>query len=315
MSEELLAPWSSLTEIELIRHAVYIYHSRIATRWKTGRVILAGDAAHVMPPFGGQGMNSGVRDAGSLAWRLALVIRGRADPAILETYETERRPHVRHMIVMSVVFATILTTRNRLLAASRDFFFRTLRHVPKIGRFFRRGDFKPMSTYPRGFIDGGRRRGRTTAAGTMIVQPAVTSGSGQRVRFDDMLGTEWSVVAMNADPRAVVDLDTAIMWEQLPARFIRVVPRGASRSDSGGSETVEDADGEFARWFAAHDANLAVVRPDKIVFGACDTRENEAARNLAQSLRAALNAPVERIPTGGRRLSTGVRVSVSDHGP
>jgi 3-(3-hydroxy-phenyl)propionate hydroxylase len=196
-----------------------------------------------------------------------------------------------------------------VLAGTRDFFFRTLRHVPKIGRFFRRGDFKPMSTYPRGFIDGGRRR-RTTAAGTMIVQPVVTTGSGQRVRFDDMLGTEWSVVAMDADPRSVVDLDTAIMWEQLPARFIRVVPRGRSRDDTSGAETVEDTDGDLARWFAVHRANLVVVRPDKIVFGACDATESGAATKLAQSLRAALNAPVERLPSGGRRLSTGVRASV-----
>ena len=306
IAEQLLAPWSGLTGIELIRHAVYIYHSRIATRWKTGRVLLAGDAAHVMPPFGGQGMNSGVRDAGSLAWRLALVIRGRADPAILETYETERRPHVRHMVTMSVVFATILTTRNRPLAFARDLFFRTLRHTPKIGRFFRRGDFKPMSTYPRGFMTGGRRRGRHAAAGTMIAQPMVTSGSGQRVRFDDLLGAEWSVVAMDTDPRAVVDLETALMWEGLPARFVRVVPAGASRSDAGGAETVEDGDGELGEWFARHRVNLAVVRPDKIVFGACDARRDGAPSELARALRSALNAPVERLPSGGRRLSTGV---------
>src|SRR6185436_2487241 len=145
MAEQLLAPWSGLTEIELIRHAVYVYHSRIATRWKTGRVILAGDSAHVMPPFGGQGMNSGVRDAGSLAWRLALVLRGRADPAILESYELERRPHVRRMIRMSEMFAGVLTTQNRITAKVRDVFFRTLRATPLIGTFFRRGQFKPMS--------------------------------------------------------------------------------------------------------------------------------------------------------------------------
>jgi 3-(3-hydroxy-phenyl)propionate hydroxylase len=269
-------------------------------------VILAGDSAHVMPPFGGQGMNSGVRDAASLAWRLALVVRGLADPGILESYEVERRPHVRHMIIMSIAFASVLTTRNGALAFARDVFFRTLRATPVIGTFFRRGNFKPMSTYAKGFMAGGRRRARHVADGTMIVQPMVATGIGDRVRLDDVLGTEWSVVGMNVDPRVVIDAETATMWERLPASFVRVVPAGtrASRSDVGGAETVEDVESALATWFARHRVNLAVVRPDKIVFGACDTTRPGNARKLAHALRAALNAPVERLPSGGRRLSS-----------
>jgi hypothetical protein len=95
---------------------------------------------------------------------------------------------------------------------------------------------------------------------------------------------------VNADPRAVVTPETASMWQGLSAQYVRIT-------------AAEDVTGELTTWFARHNANLAVVRPDKIIFGACDTNRPGSAAKLAEQLRAALNAPVERIPRGGRRLS------------
>jgi len=97
----LLASRGTVRDRDIVRVAVYRFHSRIAARWRLGRIFLAGDAAHLMPPFAEQGMNSGIRDAFNLAWKLALVCRGAASDRFLNSYEDERRPHVRSMLRMS----------------------------------------------------------------------------------------------------------------------------------------------------------------------------------------------------------------------
>lgn len=99
---KLMAPWISTDDARLIRHAAYRFHGVVATRWRVGRVFLAGDSAHQMPPFMGQGLNSGMRDAFNLAWKLALVCSSRASVALLDTYEPERTPHAHSTVHHSV---------------------------------------------------------------------------------------------------------------------------------------------------------------------------------------------------------------------
>src|SRR5439155_17832494 len=125
--------------LSLVRRAVYTYHARIADRWRVGRVFLAGDSVHLTPPFAGQGMSSGIRDAQNLAWKLALVLRGVAGDAILDSYEPERRPHVEGMIKLALRISAVLQTQHRALAAARNAFFRLLQHVPVVGRWIRSG--------------------------------------------------------------------------------------------------------------------------------------------------------------------------------
>ena len=98
----LMAPWISTDDARLIRHAAYRFHGVVARRWRVGRVFLAGDAAHQMPPFMGQGLNSGMRDAFNLAWKIALVCSSKASDALLDTYETERMPHAHSTVHHSV---------------------------------------------------------------------------------------------------------------------------------------------------------------------------------------------------------------------
>ena len=106
----LLAPWAVTRDSgDLVRAATYRFHALEAERWRDGNVFLAGDAAHQMPPFMGQGMCSGVRDAANLAWKLAEVIRGGAPDALLDTYETERRPHVAAVTALSIQAGQLLT--------------------------------------------------------------------------------------------------------------------------------------------------------------------------------------------------------------
>ena len=116
----LLAPWVEPDDVEIVRAVVYTFHAVLAHPWRERRVFLAGDAAHQMPPFLGQGMCSGVRDAHNLAWKLALVLRGLASDELLDTYELERSPHVRSIIETAVALGGLLQTTDPNVAAKRD---------------------------------------------------------------------------------------------------------------------------------------------------------------------------------------------------
>lgn len=116
----LLAPFDCDDVVEIERKAVYRFHGRIAERWREGRVLLAGDAAHQTPPFAGQGMCSGLRDAANIAWKLTAVLRGEADPALLDTYQTERGPQVRGVIELAIQMGRVVCTIDPQMAAIRD---------------------------------------------------------------------------------------------------------------------------------------------------------------------------------------------------
>ena len=127
----LLAPWVSVgRDVEVVRAAVYSFHALVAREWRRGNVLLAGDAAHQMPPFLGQGMCAGIRDAANLAWKLTLVVRGLADDGLLDTYQSEREPHVRAITDLAVSLGGIIQTTDAALAAERDAGFRSSDGAP-----------------------------------------------------------------------------------------------------------------------------------------------------------------------------------------
>lgn len=118
--------------VELIRQRVYTHNARLAERFRIDRVLLAGDAAHIMPVWQGQGYNSGMRDAFNLAWKLALVINGKADDALLDTYQQERRDHAKAMIDLSVTAGNVLAPPKRWHGAVRDGVSWLLNYIPPV---------------------------------------------------------------------------------------------------------------------------------------------------------------------------------------
>jgi 3-(3-hydroxy-phenyl)propionate hydroxylase len=116
----LLSPWIKPGDARLERSAVYTFHSLVATRWRRGRLLIAGDAAHQTPPFLGQGMCAGIRDAANLAWKLARAVHGKASQKLLDTYQSERAPHARAFIAEAVRLGGILQTTDPRVAAERD---------------------------------------------------------------------------------------------------------------------------------------------------------------------------------------------------
>ena len=120
----------------LRRSRVYTFHARMADRWRDGRIFLAGDAAHLSPPFAGQGMNSGIRDAHNLAWKLAAVVQERLGPRLLESYEQERRNHVWEMIQLALRMGKVMMPRSAWNAFTLQAAFRLLSVIPPARNYF-----------------------------------------------------------------------------------------------------------------------------------------------------------------------------------
>src|SRR5690606_27072703 len=140
------------SRIDIIRNRVYTHNARLAGRFRVDRILLAGDAAHIMPVWQGQGYNSGMRDAFNLSWKLAMVVRGQARPSLLDTYEAERRDHAKAMIDLSVMAGNVLAPPKRWQGMLRDAVSWVLNYVPPAKRYLLEMRFKPMPQYRTGAL-------------------------------------------------------------------------------------------------------------------------------------------------------------------
>ncbi|NUP30600.1 MAG: monooxygenase, partial [Streptomycetaceae bacterium] len=280
----LVAPYVDPERFEVRRAAVYTFNHLTAERWRAGRVFLLGDAAHQMPPFMGQGLCSGLRDAANLVWKLHLVLSGQARPHLLDTYEQERRPHTEEMARITVQIGRIFLARSRFGAALRDTFLRTLQRVPRVRRFVRHFEFKPTPRHRDGWHVG------RTPAGTMFPQPHVTAaGATGPVPLDDLLGDGFVVIGPGVGPGAAGE-----SWGDLPVRAIRVGPPGiVPQRPTPDYVEVSDTDGALMAWFARHRVSVAVLRPDRFVYAAATT-----ADGLPEQVSSALR-------TGSRLVTAG----------
>ncbi|MCA8430347.1 bifunctional 3-(3-hydroxy-phenyl)propionate/3-hydroxycinnamic acid hydroxylase [Burkholderia seminalis] len=269
----LIAPYvDDIERVEIVRARTYTHHSRVAERFVVGRVAFVGDAAHLSPPWIGQGLNAGLRDVGNLAWKLAGIVRGTLHPGVISTYESERRDHAKAMIDLADTFGAMLMPTNRLVAFLRDRVLGLVRFAPGLKDYILQMRFKPMPSYTRGIV----LPGGSDAVGRMIVQPDVETADGLRRKLDDVLGPWFSIVGWQCDPQACLSDDDRAYWTSLGATFVQV-----SRSRSGtsrarrvtsvhGSACVEDVDNALAAWFDRHAGPLVVVRPDRYVAAQTD---------------------------------------------
>src|SRR5271157_777063 len=273
----LLAQYVDVDKVEVLRRLVYTFNALVAERWRDRRVLLAGDAAHMTPQFMGQGMSSGVRDAHNLAWKLEAVLRKGADPKLIDTYQSERKPHAKEMIDISVKMKDFVSLANTDLAALRNGLVRTLLMTPKVGDYIREARFKPPPTYPNGDYFGLPRSRRNGAEGRPIPQPQVRTYDGRRALLDDILGEELALIGYASDPRTSLDAKTLEGLAALGARFVTLYPFGerpqgdAVKRDpaAGGVVEVEDLSGDGIAWFrraGARKGYVALIRPDKFVY-------------------------------------------------
>jgi 3-(3-hydroxy-phenyl)propionate hydroxylase len=290
-----LAKHVDVDRFDILRRLVYTFNALVAERWRDGRVFLAGDAAHMTPQFIGQGMNAGVRDAYNLAWKLDAVMAGSATGALLDTYQDERRPHVRNMIRTAVGMKDFVSMANPVKAFLRNVLTRAAMATPGLGRYLREGTFIPQPCYARGTYFGlprRMRRLRRSPAGRQLPQPFVKGPGGRGGRLDDMLGSGFSLIGIGVDPRRFLSEAERATWQRLDTRFVTVHafggrPQGdAARNGAAGLVEIEDVSGELLGWLRSHghgSGSVVIVRPDRFVYGAVRSRELSAATRRIQS--------------------------------
>lgn len=265
----LLAPWDLHPDnATLERHAVYTFQARWVDRWRDGRVLLAGDAAHQMPPFAGQGMCSGIRDAANLAWKLDLVLAGKADALILDSYASERSPHVRQMIDFSIELGKVICVADPSQAAVRD--------AAMIAAVRETGATPPL---PGPGLGPGLLLADDPAAGHLFVQDEVRRGR-EVGRFDDVVGRGFTLLSPVANPAAALPADLARFFADVGGLAIHV----------GSDGDVQDLRGTYAKWFKLHGAEVVLQRPDYYVFGTARCLDESAS--LVAKLRQALGGPL-----------------------
>jgi 3-(3-hydroxy-phenyl)propionate hydroxylase len=274
---------------------VYLHHSRIAETFQVGRVFLAGDAAHLQPPFFGQGMNSGIRDATNLAWKLAAVVSGRAGQGVLDSYDAERRHHAAEMVAFATRIGRMYSPRNRATERVRDLAFRALQLVPGGKDYVLQMKYKPMPRYATGVVVGAG--GGDGPVGRMFMQPVVETIARRREKLDDAIGPWFAVIGIQVDPALHLGPASLAWWRSLGARFVRV---DASRSgprptvagdrtpfDESGSPTLvlEDVDGAFRDWLLARPGDeIIVLRPDRYLAAVCDRHRLESTTDALRCL-------------------------------
>jgi 2-polyprenyl-6-methoxyphenol hydroxylase-like FAD-dependent oxidoreductase len=262
---DLLSRWKlTPDEATIIRRTVYTFRSLLADSWRRNRTLLIGDAAHLMPPFMGQGMCSGIRDAANLAWKLDLVLTGRAAPSLLDTYTVERRPHVQQVIMMSMELGRIVCISDPDAAAARDEAFKT-GQVPQP---------PPFPWLTDGVLHRGVDGQPTAVAGRLAVQPRVHH-NGCTGLFDDVVGTGWTLISRQPLSSLDLESDDLSFLESLGGQAVHV-----TRAKVPG--TVIDMDAEATRWLDQLNADVVLVRPDFYVYGAARA---DAASDLLGSLR------------------------------
>ncbi|WP_156753313.1 bifunctional 3-(3-hydroxy-phenyl)propionate/3-hydroxycinnamic acid hydroxylase MhpA [Actinokineospora pegani] len=262
----------------LLRSTTYIFQARWADRWRVGHVLLAGDAAHLMPPFAGQGMCSGIRDVVNLSWKLDLTLRGLAPETLLDTYTEERRAQAKEAILASVQLGRVICVTDPAAAAERD--------ATVLAN--RRGK-PPTRPEPAKPLTGGLLHAGV-AAGAVVPQGRVGSG-GATGLFDDVVGRGF-VLLVADESDAGLGEDRLAFLAGLGARVVRLVPGGRV----AGAGEVSDVDGVYGAYLAGFGVTGMLVRPDYHVFGAASGVEGlrVVVDDLRERLRVAESAGVAR---------------------
>jgi catechol 2,3-dioxygenase-like lactoylglutathione lyase family enzyme len=255
----LLEPWYRPEDGPLTRSAVYEFRSMVAEQMRRGRVLLVGDAAHLTPPFLGQGMCSGLRDAANVAWKLDLVLRGIAGDELLDTVELERQPQNEAIIRLAVELGRILCQLDPDAAAERDAMVRAAPAPPP-------PELPPLS--------GGALHGNDPLAGTLSVQGTVAV-AGREGRLDDVAGGGFQLIVAGGDPLAGLSPEQRALVDALAMTVVSL-------------DDVRDVDGQLTAWLREHDAHAVLVRPDFYVFGSAESpaRLGELLDDLRVSLSA-----------------------------
>lgn len=271
---KLLEPWGLTPEnAELERAAVYRFQARWAREWHKGRCLIGGDAAHLMPPFAGEGMCAGVRDAVAMGWRLNGILEGKFGLEALASYSSERIEHARHYIDFSQELGQIICIADETAAAERD--------AAMIAALAERGD-SPVPT-DICHLGPGAWAADSAHAGELSVQ-GVVEAKGRIDRFDQAVGQGWVLIGYETDPVAALSAGQRAQLAALEGFGVQICA-------PGGSCEVIDREGTYKAWLEDIDARYVLIRPDFYV--ALTAKTPEALRERFDKILKTLNVPAE----------------------
>lgn len=292
---QLVEPYRTLVPEQIERSVIYRFHAIVANQWRSGHCFLLGDAAHMMPPFAGQGLNSGVRDAANLVWKLAMVWHGNLSPDVLDSYEMERRPHATATVEFSEWLGHVVMTTSRPRALVRDLVVRAMLLVPAGRRYLREMRYRPKTIHTKGVVStagtGARR-----LVGTLLPQPwVIAEPSLCPQRLDDVLGTGLALLGVDVEPKDWDQVAAAAARHDLPGwRAVDVVLDDRLPVASGERTAIADADGVLEQTMAAARGRFVLVKPDRYVAAVFAASE---AATVAEDLSRWLRVPTP-ITTG-----------------
>ena len=275
----LLAPWARAEDIEIERVAVYRFHARLADAFSQGRVFLAGDAAHITPPFAGQGLVAGLRDAANLCWKLAWVVQGRAASTILDSYSVERRPHAKAMINLALFLGKLVMPSNRVAAFLTHGMMSLMGFVPRLRRLFEELEIKPQNRFANGLFAPQDRAARLVRGGLLPQGWVRSPVDHHMVLSDEALGTSLALIGFGVDPAQSLETALRSGWAQAGGTLLQFLPRGMAASTA--TPSWEDLAGVLVPGTAPV-GWVAVVRPDRTII--VDGPLSDAPRMVRQTL-------------------------------
>ena len=266
----LLAPWGMTPETaDLERHAVYTFRGQWAEQWRAGRTLLAGDAAHLMPPFAGQGLCSGMRDSIALAWRLDAILRGVANESLLDSYGLERSGHVQELIAFSIELGKVICITDPEVAQQRD--------AQMIAALAQPGYQAPPPPQPR--LGPGLWSSEAPGGGLLSIQSEIEI-NGRRGLFDDLIGVRFAVTARNSSVLSAISDENHAALARWNAALVDFSPGHA-----------RDLTGRYGEWFDQLGCEAVFMRPDFYLHGGA--RNGAELNALLDDWRRRTTAAVE----------------------
>jgi 3-(3-hydroxy-phenyl)propionate hydroxylase len=277
-----LAPFVDPDAIDLWRVATYRFHALVARRWRQGRIFLAGDAAHQMPPFMAQGLCCGVRDAFNLGWKLSGVLRGAYPESLLDTYEQERKPNILELTAITKELGEIIGELDPAAAAERD---------QRLGEELDSGRSQTIRQKLIPDLTGGLiaqdEQGRpSAAAGSLLLQPEIRLADGTSALLDDVIGDRFAVITLGLAPAEWLASAARRALARFGAAVLALRPRHDHGDEPGGMAVFTDMTGLLERWMVEGGIAAVIVRPDKFIFGVAG--DAATLNSLCQDLEAAV---------------------------
>ncbi|NWA91409.1 bifunctional 3-(3-hydroxy-phenyl)propionate/3-hydroxycinnamic acid hydroxylase [Pseudomonas sp. D8002] len=273
----LLNRWVQRDQATLLRHAVYTFRSLVAQQWRDNNIFLVGDAAHTMPPFMGQGMCSGIRDALNLGWRLNMVLQNKASEELLDHYEIERKSHITEVIDASVYLGEIVCVADPIKAAARD-------------KAFVEGTHPPMAPFPHlreGTLGGGNEALLGRLAPHCTVHRGKETGS-----MDQLVGGGFSLLVREKSILAALSAEHRKFLESINAKVAYL----AAANETTDPHAIFDPSDKLPGYFAEHGLDAILVRPDFYIFATAASPDDLG--RMVSSLRDVFSPPTVVLQTG-----------------